>query len=122
MTFTLRWAVPSARGRFLVFLALVGLAVVTVGGPRETPIRAEPAARQADEPATGAASVQLPLANVVRQGFPAGLADPNDLTKSETAWEIEWELTHPANKPLYPPGSVLRIRSAKFMWKDKYGR
>jgi hypothetical protein len=117
MTFTLHRAVPSA----IVFLGLIGLVVVTVGGLRETVSRAQSPARPTDEPATGAA-VQLPLANVVRQGFPAGLADPNDLTQSETAWEVEWELTHPTNRPFYPPGSVLRIRSAKFMWKDKYGR
>jgi primary-amine oxidase len=59
---------------------------------------------------------------VVRQGFPGATADPNDLTKSDTAWEVEWELTHPDNRPMYPPGSVLRIRSAKFMWKDRTGK
>ena len=36
--------------------------------------------------------------NIVRQGFPAAGSDPDDLTKSETAWEIEWELTHPTNR------------------------
>ena len=60
--------------------------------------------------------------NIVRQGFPAAKADPNDLTKSETAWEVEWELTHPENRPLYPPGSVLRIKCARFMWKERYGK
>src|SRR5262249_25680099 len=49
-------------------------------------------------------------------------ADPNDLTKSETGWEIEWELTHPDNRPFSPPGSMLRIRTAKFMWHDRQGK
>src|SRR5262245_49697620 len=60
--------------------------------------------------------------NVVRQGFPAAGYDPEDVTKSDTAWEVEWELTHPTNKPYMPPGSALRIKSAKFMWKDRTGR
>ncbi|QVL34409.1 hypothetical protein KIH39_11025 [Telmatocola sphagniphila] len=60
--------------------------------------------------------------NIVRQGFPAAGYDKSDITKSETAWEIEWELTHPNNRPYYPPGSMLRIKSAKFMWKDKQGK
>src|SRR5262245_2322090 len=101
-----------ARVRFLGFLTLLGLAMLTVGHSREAPVRAE-AQNRGDEPALSKGEVPAPVANVVRQGFPAGKADPSDLTKSDTAWEIEWELTHPFNKPLYPPGSVLRIRSAK---------
>jgi hypothetical protein len=81
----------------------------------------DPVVGQADLP-TSKGGDPAPGANVVRQGFPAAKADSNDLTRSDTAWEIEWELTHPFNKPPYPPGSVLRIRSAKFMWKDRYGR
>src|SRR5205823_7210124 len=93
---------------------------VSDGGP--APIRAEPRARTADEPAVPGDEPTRPPTNVVRQGFPAAKADPNNLTKSETAWEIEWELTHPTNRPFYPPGSVLRIKSAKFMWKDRDGK
>src|SRR5262245_8955742 len=64
-------------------------------------------------------------ANVVRQGFPAAKADPADPTKSDTAWEIEWELTNPDNgagKNRSTPSSVLAIRSAKFMFKDQAGK
>lgn len=102
------------------FLALLGFALLTAGDAGKARIRAEPQAR--DDRAVPTPGAVAPIANVVRQGFPAGKADPVDLTKSETAWEIEWELTHPENKPFYPPGSVLRIKSAKFMWKDRYGR
>jgi len=35
----------------------------------------------------------------VRQGFPARSADPKDVTKSDSAWEVEWEITNPTNKP-----------------------
>ena len=48
------------------------------------------------------------IAAAHHQGFPAAKADANDLKKSETAWEIEWELTHPENRPFFPPGSMLR--------------
>jgi len=102
-------------------LALLGLAVLTMQAAREPGIRAAPSFRQ-DEGATFAPGELPPATNVVRQGFPVATADPNDLTKSETAWEIEWELTHPQNKPFFPPGSVLRIKSAKFMWKNKLGK
>jgi hypothetical protein len=123
MTSSSRFAViRKARFRLLAFLVLNGLTVLLAGHSGETPIRAEPLAgltgRQdpvdtGEQPLTG---------NVVRQGFPAAKADSKNLTKSETAWEIEWELTHPENRPMYPPGSVLRIKSAKFMWKDKAGK
>ena len=59
--------------------------------------------------------------NVVKQGFPVADFDPAQPEKSETAWEVEWELTHPDNRTWYPPGCVPRIKSAKFMWKDKSG-
>jgi hypothetical protein len=65
------------------------------------------------------------VTNVVRQGFPAGKADPHDLTKSDTAWEIEWDITSPDNgtgKKSARPSSVLAIRSAKFMFKDAAGK
>jgi hypothetical protein len=121
MNMNKRWfLVPlaSARTRFLGCLALVGVLILSLGDSAKTPIRAERSLRKA----AAQVDLSLPATNVVRQGFPAGLADPNDLSKSETAWEVEWELTHPENRPNYPPGCVLRIRSAKFMWKDKYGK
>ena len=60
--------------------------------------------------------------NVVKQGFPAGRFDLAEPEKSDSAWEIEWELTHPENKAWHPPGCVLRIKSARFMWKDRSGK
>ncbi len=60
--------------------------------------------------------------NVVKQGFPAARFEPGQPERCDTAWEIEWELTHPLNKTWFPPGSVLRIKSAKFMYKDRAGR
>jgi hypothetical protein len=62
--------------------------------------------------------------NIVRQGFPAAKCDPSDLSKSDTAWEIEWDITNPDNgtdKKSSRPSSVLAIRSAKFMFKDHKG-
>ena len=38
-----------------------------------------------------AADAPVP-SNIVRQGFPAAGYDPEDVTKSESAWEVEWEL------------------------------
>src|SRR5262249_23611016 len=104
------------------YLVLIGLVVLIASdtGPART--RAEQRPPEAGEPMAAAADDAPPVTNIVRQGFPAGSADPNNLTKSETAWEIGWELTHPTNKPFSPPGSVLRIKSAKFMWKDKSGK
>jgi hypothetical protein len=102
-------------------LALLGCALLLTGDSTPAPIHAQPVPRNGAD-AAGVAETPTPVRNLVRQGFPAGTADPNNLTASQTAWEIEWELTHPENKPFYPPGSVLRIKSAKFMWKDKYAR
>src|SRR5262245_13222525 len=65
------------------------------------------------------------VVNVVVQGFPAGKADPADLTKSDSAWEIEWDITSPDNgtgKKFASPSSVLAIRSAKYMFKDSTGK
>src|SRR4051794_8102615 len=97
-----------------------GLAQLFPGGSRDahaTPLAPQPAG---DEPAPPPAAARK--TNVVRQGFPAANSNADDLTKSETAWEVEWELTHPENRPFYPPGSILRIKSAKFMWKDRAGK
>lgn len=63
--------------------------------------------------------------NVVRLGFPAGKFDPANPAKSDTAWEIEWDITNPNNgigKRSTSPSSVLAIRSARFMFKDKEGK
>jgi hypothetical protein len=64
--------------------------------------------------------VQKKAVNIVRQGFPAAKAVPHDLTKSDTAWEIEWTITSPDNgkSKSASPSSVLAIRSARFMFKD----
>ena len=111
--------------RFRVFLRgcalllVAGLMTLTARhGETSTAVAQPPPRRGAPPPV--APSLGTP--NVVRQGFPAAAADLNDLTKSDTAWEIEWDLTHPFNRPSYPPGSTLRIRNAKFMWKDKNGK
>jgi hypothetical protein len=112
----------TANFRFFGLLIFAGCLLLFAGSFRERPVSAEPAAPQPEQQIPAADGQETPSTNIVRQGFPAAQADPNDLTKSETAWEIEWELTHPVNKPLYPPGSVLRIRSAKFMWKDRSGK
>src|SRR5262245_5426393 len=93
----------------------VAIAVVATVllGPSAEPARADFLSLFKDKP------------NVVRQGFPARKADPNDLTQSETAWEIEWSITSPNNghgKADTKPSSVLAIRSAKFMFKDSAGK
>src|SRR5262245_34272460 len=103
-------------------VALAGMTALIAGDRALAPIRAQPVPVVSAEAAPAAAGTPTPVTNVVRQGFPAAKEDPGDLTKSETAWEIEWELTHPQNRPFYPPGSVLRIKSAKFMWKDRLGK
>lgn len=75
---------------------------------------------------TGGFLLNIGEANVVRQGFPAAKADPADLTRSDTAWEIEWEVTNADNgaigKKRSSPSSVLAIRSARFMFKDQHGK
>lgn len=74
---------------------------------------------------TGAFILNITEPNIVRQAFPAAKADPADPTKSDTAWEIEWEITNADNgagKKRSSPSSVLAIRSAKFMFKDHTGK
>src|SRR5437588_12340745 len=117
---------PSPYGRLansclVGFLVALGLTLLAAGKAKNTSVAAQPAAPATDETAQPADAPNPPN-HIVRQGFPAAKADPNDLTKSDTAWEIEWDLTHPFNRPSYPPGSRLRIRNAKFMWKDKNGK
>lgn len=111
-------AVRSAPARLTLLIAFAGLALLIAGNTRSAPGQAEARPQQPTE----APPTDQPPSTVVRQGFPAAKADPADLTKSDTAWEVEWELTHPQNKPFYPPGSTLRIKSAKFMWKDRTGK
>lgn len=60
--------------------------------------------------------------NVVRQGFPAARFDPAEPERSDSSWEIEWELSHPDNRVWTPPGCILRIKSAKFTYKDRTGK
>jgi hypothetical protein len=99
----------------VIVVVLIALATISLGMWQKAPVRAEVARKQpVDEP-------QLPP-HTVRQGFPAASFEANDLAKCDTAWEIEWDLTHPNNRPYGPPGSVFRIRSAKFMWKDRTGK
>jgi hypothetical protein len=113
----MRLPLPRAYGRStgLVVVAALGLLAFNpvgepsspAGQPFPAPKRAEPAAK-------------FPP-NTVKQGFPASRFDPEAPERSETCWEVEWELTHPDNRVYYPPGSVLRIKNAKFMCKDKAG-
>src|SRR5213593_2138875 len=117
---------PSPCGRLassclVGFLVALGLTLLAAGKAKNTSVAAQPAAPATDEPAQPADDPNPPN-HIVRQGFPAAKADPTDLTKSDTAWEIEWDLTNPDNQPMMPPGTVLRIRSAKFMWKNKAGQ
>ncbi len=75
------------------------------------------------KPAQG---TRKPVVNIVKQGFPVANADPKDLTKSETAWVIDWELTNTRSsrkkKNRRGGSSVLAINSAKFMYKDQFGK
>jgi hypothetical protein len=114
MTTALRHPV---RFGFFIVVAILGFALLT---PRE-PRAAQPAAAVAAK-TVSQAEAQSPISQIVRQGFPAAKADPSDLTKSDSGWEIEWDLTNPENRPEMPPGVTMRIRSAKFMWKDKAGK
>src|SRR5262249_55285860 len=117
-----RAVTPGPRARLVGLLAAAGFAALAAGGPGEGPGSPGPAPRDPAGQLPVPSAARAPAPDVVRQGFPGATADPNDLTKSDTAWEVEWELTHPDNRPRYPPGSVLRIRSAKFMWKDRAGK
>src|SRR5438132_1742149 len=101
----MRFAARRARVSVLSLLGLAAVALLTAGDSGEAPVRAGPRAGRAaaQQPDTATAPTAPP--NVVRQGFPAAGADPDDLTKNETAWEVEWELTHPTNRPYLPPGS-----------------
>ena len=104
----------ASRALFFVATA-AGLLAIGVAAERAPVEQFQPPPRPKAAPGPASAP------NVVKQGFPAAGFDPSQPEKSDTAWEIEWELTHPENKVYFPPGSVLRIKSAKFMWKDKTG-
>ena len=117
-----------SRTKPVLLAAILGIALGTFGDAAKlaaegasAPVAQEPAVADREQNTEARANASLPP-NTVRQGFPAAKSDPKDLSKSDTAWEIEWELTHPDNKPYYPPGSTLRIKSAKFMWKDRLGK
>src|SRR5438046_2816524 len=64
--------------------------------------------RPDDDPNVPVAPGPNVASNVVKQGFPAARSDPAEPAKSDSAWEIEWELSHPENRPWGAPGSVLR--------------
>jgi hypothetical protein len=115
----MRFTAP--RAAVLGLVAAAGC-VLLAAGEAKSPLRAAPRERQPAGQPPDTAAAPPPAGNVVRQGFPAAGADPDDLTKSETAWDVEWELTHPTNRPYSSPGSMLRIKSAKFMWKDRTGK
>src|SRR5262249_17459588 len=116
-----RLAGLGTRLCLVAFLAAVGFALLAAGNAENAPAAANPTAPAGDAQAQPA-NAQIPANHIVRQGFPAAKADANELSKSDTAWEIEWDLTNPDNQPVMPPGTVLRIRSAKFMWKNKNGQ
>jgi primary-amine oxidase len=106
----------AARPCFFGLIALALLVVLNRGDRGDASLtQDEPPARKA------AQAAETPRKNVVRQGFPARKAS-EDLTKSETAWEIEWDLTSPDNRPMAPPGCTMRIKTAKFMWKNREGK
>jgi hypothetical protein len=55
----------------------------------------------------------------VRQGFPASKYDPDDATKSDTAWEVQWDIPNLTRRGNPSDSRVLRIVSATFKWKDE---
>ncbi len=96
------------------FAAVAGAIAVVVLGLR--PSAASAHRQEAD------GELPFPVeGNVVRQGFPARRYETQNIAGSDTAWVVQWEVTNPTNgRGNYrPPSSVLRINSAKFMYKDK---
>jgi Copper amine oxidase, enzyme domain len=107
---------PAVTSSLTILAAGIGLSLWCLRPARVEAVRPE---RQPD----GEAPV-LPT-QVVRQGFPARAADAADPTKSDTAWEIEWDITNARNGPpnfSFVSSSILAIRSAKFMYKDRAGQ
>ena len=121
---TARLHVPFGWTARLCASMVVGMMALSVW----TAANAERAATQAAQSESVVQDRNPPLngqaasSNVVRQGFPATKFGPNDFAKCDTGWEIEWELTHPDNRPMMPPGTTMRIKSAKFMWKNREGK
>jgi hypothetical protein len=116
---------PKRRAVLVGALFAVGIGAWTVLlflPPGASEASTPPDALALAQPIRAPAGEEAPLGNIVRQGFPAATADSLDPTRSDTGWEIEWELTHPDNRPYFPPGCTLRIKSAKFMWKDASGK
>jgi hypothetical protein len=111
----------AAAGAFALLAGAAGLGLLTHRALRA--VGPPPAGAVAPAGGAPATAPQPPAddANVVRQGFPARAADPGDLSKSDTGWEVEWEITQPTNKPgsTRAPSSVLKILWARFMYKDK---
>ncbi|MBN9519933.1 YbjN domain-containing protein [bacterium] len=58
----------------------------------------------------------------VRQGFPAAKYDPDDPSKTDTAWEVQWDIPNLTRRGGQADSRVLRIVSAKFHWKDEKKR
>src|SRR5438874_2228016 len=86
----------SPHLRVLLLLVAAGALVLGLIGGGLTPARQfSPRGRPR------IAGPSLP-SNVVKQGFPAARYDPAEPEKCDTAWEIEWELTHPQNKTWTP--------------------
>ncbi|MFO0799102.1 MAG: YbjN domain-containing protein [Gemmataceae bacterium] len=56
---------------------------------------------------------------VVKMGFPVSKFDPDDASKSETAWEVTWDIPNLTRRGGMSDSRVLRIVSAKFSWKDE---
>src|SRR5262249_32687347 len=83
------------RASVLGLVALAGIVLVATGA-MPTALRGHGSALVPTQ-SRGHGTQQQPAAdapvptNVVRQGFPAAAYDPEDVTKSETAWEVEWE-------------------------------
>jgi primary-amine oxidase len=109
-------------GRFVILVGGAALLAAVIGPSDSRTLQAQPPQFERRRPTDPGRNAPTGGPNTVRQGFPAAQFDPENIAKSETAWEIEWDLTHPMNRPFYPPGSTFRIRSAKYMWKDKYGK
>src|SRR5215467_10323097 len=112
---------PTARVCACAIVGLMALSLLTAANSERDPTQAaqaESAAQDRNPPVNG----QAPSGNIVRQGFPAAKFVSNDFTKCDTGWEIEWELTHPDNRPMMPPGTTMRIKTAKFTWKNKAGQ
>jgi Copper amine oxidase, enzyme domain len=98
----------------LLFVPTIALAQESIKTSRFTNFKEPLAAAKVPDDKTKKPK-DAPRPEVVRQGFPVLKANENDLKKSETAWEIEWDFA-PVGKT-----TVFRIVSATFLWKDAKG-